>query len=495
MLTSTDDMKPNIVYLLADQLRASSLPIYGEKQIDTPNIDQLAKEGTIFTNAISSCPLCTPYRSMFLTGRHPQTTGHIINFMKTRHDEISIADAFSSEGFRTGWVGKWHLHTGSFPQFDGPDYVPEGRDRLGFDYWRGYNYHTTYFDGPIATNQWHYERWQGYETEGLLHYVSEFLDSSKDSPFCLFISPHQPHRTHTPWETPQFAPEKFYQQLPDKITLPVNVPEEAYQEAVQAYRHYLAMILAIDEMLGNLMAEIFRRGLQRNTILVFGSDHGTMMGAKGFDPWRKRVPYEESILVPLVARWPGNIPSDTKSDILVSPVDIFPTLCGLCDIPIPSTVEGWDLSQGWQGAYLEVARSGILTMNFTNIFPSRGPNNPDHLVNGGEWRGLRTKQFNYARWLDGKVELYDTLHDPLQEQDLSKSERHFGVLEKLEKEMIELMDGLDDELQPCTEYKTWFDNYRRIVRNAHGSLGDPEKHPVFLVNHSSGKLDNSNLTS
>jgi len=110
--------KPNIVFLFADQLRAGSLPLFGEHQIGTPNIDRLAAEGVTCTNAISPCPLCTPYRGALLTGRHPQTTGHVINFVTTRHDEIGIGDAFKRAGYRTGWVGKWHLHCGSWPAAD-----------------------------------------------------------------------------------------------------------------------------------------------------------------------------------------------------------------------------------------------------------------------------------------------------------------------------------------------------------------------------------------
>ena len=98
------ETKPNILFILADQLRASSLPAYGELQIETPNLTRLVEEGTIFTNAISTCPVCTPYRSMLLTGRHPQSTGHIINFVNTRHDEISIGDAFAQAGYRTAWA-------------------------------------------------------------------------------------------------------------------------------------------------------------------------------------------------------------------------------------------------------------------------------------------------------------------------------------------------------------------------------------------------------
>ena len=108
--------KPNIVYLLADQIRACSLPVYGDTQIETPHIDRLAQEGTVFQMQSLPAPVCTPYRSMLLTGRHPQTTGHLINFVKTRHDEIGLGDVFSRNGYRTAWVGKWHLHNRFIPR-------------------------------------------------------------------------------------------------------------------------------------------------------------------------------------------------------------------------------------------------------------------------------------------------------------------------------------------------------------------------------------------
>jgi len=136
--------KPNVVVLYPDQLRAQSLPLYGnhgyhETQIATPNIDRLAAMGVTLDNAISNCPVCTPARAMLVTGRYPQSTGHLINSTRTRHSEISIGDAFAHQTYKTAWIGKWHLHTGHWPALDRipmqPDWVPKGRDRLGFDYW------------------------------------------------------------------------------------------------------------------------------------------------------------------------------------------------------------------------------------------------------------------------------------------------------------------------------------------------------------------------
>ena len=244
--------RPNVVVLFPDQLRAQSLPLFGESQIDTPHIDRLASEGTLLTQAVSNCPVCTPARAMLLTGRYPQTTGHLINTTRTRHSEISIGDAFAHQGYKTAWVGKWHLHTGLWPALDRmpqhPDWVPEGRDRLGFDYWRAYNQHMVYFDGFVHKDDWNYERWDGYETDGLLNYGREFMDSVGDDPFLLFLSPHQPH--FTPFT---FAPKSYYRRLPKTLTLPANVPEHKREASLDMYRHYLAMILAVDDMLGNLL--------------------------------------------------------------------------------------------------------------------------------------------------------------------------------------------------------------------------------------------------
>ena len=135
--------KPNILFIMTDQQRLSAVSAYGQPPCQTPHIDRLASKGTLLTQAVSNCPVCTPARAMLLTGRYPQTTGHLINTTRPRHSEISIGDAFAHQGYKTAWVGKWHLHTGLWPALDRvpqhSDWVPEGRDRLGFDYWRAYN--------------------------------------------------------------------------------------------------------------------------------------------------------------------------------------------------------------------------------------------------------------------------------------------------------------------------------------------------------------------
>ena len=460
--------RPNVVFLFADQLRAASVPAYGETQIDTPHLDRLAREGTTFRHMVSTCPVCTPYRAMLLTGRHPQTTGHVVNFLRTRHDEIGLGDAFAHAGYRTAWVGKWHLHTGSFPQIDGPDFVPEGRDRLGFAHWRGYNFHTNYFDGTVNLDGWRCERWEGYETHALNRYAVEFLDAAAGEPFCLFLSPHQPHHTRHEW-----APQECFDRLPAQLTLPANVPDGRRAGALAAYRNYLAMTLALDDMVGELLDALDRRGLAENTLLIFTSDHGSQMGAHGWGAFKKKVPYEESLLVPLLVRWPGVFEGGGECDVLTAPVDLFPTLCGLCGVPVPRTVEGHDLSAAWRGEPGAFEQDALLTMNFTAAY--------DYLVDGEEWRGVRTRTHGYARWLNGTRELFDLATDPLEMANLAGRPEHADLERAMEAKLQELMAERNDRLVPCSSYADWLDAQRRVVRNVHGPLGDPEQPPDWSL--------------
>jgi arylsulfatase A-like enzyme len=312
------------------------------------------------------------------------------------------------------------------------------------------------------------ENWKGYETVGLNHYAMEFMDTAGAEPFCLFVSPHQPHMTGGP-----AAPEEYYGRLPERLALPANVPEDKRENAERAYRLYLAMTLTLDDMLGELLDYLERKGLVDNTLVIFTSDHGTQMGAHGRHPWAKKLPYEESMLVPMIARWPGVFEGGDTRDTLTAPVDLFPTLSTLCGVPIPRTVEGRDLSAAWRGDPGAPEQDAVFTMNFTNHF--------NHLSDGQEWRGVRTKTHSYARWLDGTVELYDLVDDPLEMRNLAGRPETRDLQGDLESRMRAFMAQRADQLRPCTSYADWFDGQRRVVRNGFGSLGDPEQPPDWSL--------------
>ena len=472
--------KSNIVFILADQLRACSSPGYIGHQVSMPNLEKLRKEGATFNNAISTCPVCTPYRSMLMTGRHPQTTGHLINFVNTRHDEVGLADVLNLGGYKTAYVGKWHLHRGSFPEINGADYVPEGRDRLGFQYWRGYNFHMNYYDGTVNTDDWHVEQWDDYETLAVTRYAKEFLDTVEDNPFCLFVSPHQPHFSpkHVLKDN-KLAPEQYYETVPTDLKFLDNVPEHVQERTNDTYRDYLAMALSVDEMVGDVWNYLEEKELLENTLFIFTSDHGTMMGAhcnegnaENGNAWNKKKPWEESIKVPFYAVWPGMIEAGTENDMLLSPVDIMPTLCSLCGQPVPKTVEGMDLSQSFIGNS-GPEQDSLLTMNFTREH--------NYLSDGEEWRGVRTKSHSYARYLNGSIYLFDLEKDPLEMNNLAGVPEYSKLQVEMEQIMQEKIDKLSDEFLPCTRYANWYDGQRRVIRNAKGALPHPENEPDWSL--------------
>lgn len=457
--------------MLTDQLRAMSTPPQ-ETQVAFPAMEAMQQEGVRFDHMVSTCPLCTPYRGMFMTGRYPQTTGMIVNFTSTRYAEIGLGDAFAHAGYRTGYVGKWHLNRGAFPS-ESVDFIPEGRARLGFDYWRAYNCHTDYWNGHVNGADWDTLRWKGYETEGLLAYVKEFLAVDDDRPWLLVVSPHQPH-----WNWSETcAPESCYARVPEHPAVPDSVPGHYREEASKHMRHYLAMVAALDTMLGDL-----RELAGPDTLCVFTSDHGTQMGGQAYEGeqgncWGKSRPHEESIHVPLFASWPGHMPAGTVSDELVTPVDIMPTLCSLAGVPIPRTVEGLDLSETFLGGTPPVSRQDALIMSFHNYTYSPNLIRED----GHEWRGVRTRTHTYVQWREGERMLYDLENDPGQLHNLAADPAHAEVEAQFEARLKELLAERHDDIHPYNHYRSWIDQERRIIRNAFGPLPHPDEPPDWSL--------------
>ena len=317
-------------------------------------------------------------------------------------------------------------------------------------------------------DDWNYERWQGYETNGLLNYGYEFMDNCGDEPFLLFLSPHPPH--FTPFE---FAPAEYYDRLPDDLKLPANVPDAIKDVSLAMYRHYAAMTLAVDDMLGNLLDYLDRKALTDNTIVVFASDHGTQGGSQGVNPWSKKNPYEASIRIPGIVRWPGVLPAGERISQVFSMVDWFPTLCALAGLPVPRSIEGQDKSQALLGAASINVEETAFIMNFSKWF--------DWFQDGAEWRGVRSQNFTYARWLNGTTELYDLQEDPLQVNNLA-GDGHIAE-RPLEQALQAHQARRQDELVACTQWKHWLDEQRRVVRNAHGTLSHPESQPDWSLLH------------
>jgi arylsulfatase A-like enzyme len=399
---------PNIVYLFSDQHRNCSWPRGGTEQIRTPNLESLADQGVVLTNCISNFPLCSPHRASLLTGRFPQA--HTIKSnVELANDplpttEPSIARALRNEGYATGYVGKWHLYPGA----GSGTLVPPGDHRHGFDdYWRACHNYRNRYDTRTYDDEGVEIVLPGYAPKSQMDMVMDFIQEHASEPFCIFLSWHPPHPPFTQ------APSRFEDLYPlDQIQVRPNVPEDLVTGLLQDHRGYYAHISALDEEIGRLMDKLDELGIADNTIVVYSSDHGEMLGSLG--QLRKNRPWEESINVPFVIRWPASIPANRRLDTLFSTVDVTPTLLSLAGVPVPAQMQGLDLSHVLKGQTGSVPDSALIMSIKPGVLPS-----DDDM---GDWRGVRTLDYTYARrveeagvtpWL-----LYDNRSDPYQMRNL-----------------------------------------------------------------------------
>lgn len=420
--------KPNILYIFADQMRASAMGCMAAapvgqpaEPVQTPNLDRLASGGILFTHAFANTPVCTPSRASLLTGKHALTARCIVNDLRLPEDQISIADVLNQHGYRCGYVGKWHLDGISRHMF-----TPPGRRRHGFDdYWAAYNCNHNYFDPKwFEDDSPELKRGKGYDADIQTDQAIGFMERFQGEPFCLFVSwgpPHDPYRA---------APQEFLDMYP-----PAEIPLLPTMEGVdrEAIAGYYAHVTALDRNVGRLLAALDRLGLADDTIVVFSSDHGDMLWAHGRR--NKQQPYEESIRIPLIMRWPRQLPAGKIEDVLIGVVDHTPTLLGLAGVTAPAEMNGLDLSRRLQGQGQPAP-----TSVFINEHASF-----DQGQFWQPWRGVRTGRHTYARWLQGGALLFDNEADPYQQHNLACAPASQPLLGELEAELQGWLARLGDK--------------------------------------------------
>lgn len=420
-------MPDNLLFIFADQMRGQDMGCAGNTQVRTPELDRLAADGVQFTNAVSTCPVCTPYRASLLTGRYPLSVGMTTNDVRLSVRETSIAHVMRDAGYDTGYIGKWHL--------DGPyrgGFTPPGPRRQGFDYWAAadctHDYLHSYYYRDEPEPIWI----EGYDADHFTDLTLDFMRARRDRPFCLFLSWGPPHNPY------ELLPEEYKQYDPREIVLRGNVPAADAELARQRYAGYYDHITALDRNVGRLRQGLRDLGIEENTLLVFTSDHGDMLRSHGWD--EKQLPYEESIYVPFLAAQPGRLPAGQVSDAPLNVPDLMPTLLSQLGLPCPATVEGADLSFALRGA------------------PGAGPSsafcsNPTPFVpNIPEWRAVRTRTHTYARSLEGPWLLFDNVNDPFQLDNLVGRPEARELQAELDAEVTTWMERTGDEGLTRPEY-------------------------------------------
>lgn len=433
--SAADLPPPNIIVVLADQWRAAAFGFAGDPNAKTPNFDRLAGESVRFDHAVAGLPVCSPTRATLLTGQRPLTHGVFLNDVPLDPAAITLPKTLQAAGWDTAAIGKWHIDGHGRSTF-----IPPER-RQGFAYWKVLECTHDYTDSIYYGDTSNKLHWSGYDaldqTRNACAYLRERTPSGK--PFFLWLAwgpPHDPYLT---------APEKYRQLFHyDSLTLRPNVPARIEGPARRDLAGYYAHGAALDDAMGELIETLRERGLAENTILVFSSDHGDMLGSQGL--WKKQKPFDESTRIPLLVRWPlglGRAPRALEAPI--NSEDLMPTLLRLAGVGVPPSVEGLDFSGYLRGGAAPGDGAALLTC----VAPFA---DWDRQHGGKEYRGLRSARYTYVRNLTGPWLLFDNQSDPYQLKNLVGDPTQQGLQARLDEQLQRRLQNNHDAFRPSAEY-------------------------------------------
>ncbi|MEM7145213.1 MAG: arylsulfatase [Verrucomicrobiota bacterium] len=457
--------RPNVVFILADDLGYGELGCYGQEKILTPNVDRLAQEGMRFTQHYTGAPVCAPARCTLMTGQHlahaeirtnkDSGNGRVFpGQYPITTDIVTIAEVLKDKGYATGAFGKWGL---------GPSNTTGSPIKQGFDRYYGYNCQRNahsfypYFldsnekevkvnsglipghlkkpEGEIVADDY---RLENYAPDLILAEAVKFLDENKDEPFFLYLPFIEPHVAMQP-------PQEWIDRYPeewDEEKGPYR-GQNGYLPHPRPRAGYAAMISDLDEHVGTILERLDHHGLSENTIVIFTSDNGTTHGSRdpNFHVGGADAPFfnstaglkgykgsvdEGGIRVPCVVRWPGHVTPGSTTEMPSYFPDWFPTLCAITDSPLPETqtLDGLDLTPVLKG--------------------ESTPDRPDPMIwefhgYGGllairddNWKAVRR---DLLKKEPGDWELYDIEKDPSETTDLAA--QHPEIIKRLESAFTE----------------------------------------------------------
>lgn len=377
--------RPNIIFILSDDHAYQAISAYGSKLAQTPNIDRIAREGAIFTRALVTNSICGPSRATLLTGKYSHMNGYTLNEKKFNTDQFLFPELLRQNGYQTAWIGKWHL--GNLPK--------------GFDYWRILRGQGQYYN-PDIIQPGDTVRMEGYVTDLITGLATGWLDvRDTTQPFCLIVGEKATHREWLPdiqdlgaydgkdFPLPatffddyagrqaaadqdmtidktmrlkedlkvhadyvrsgiynRFTPaqkQAFYDYYENKVSKEFDRRHDTGKALIrwkfQRYlKDYLSVARSLDRNIGSLLDYLDKKGLAKNTVVIYCSDQGFYMGEHGW--FDKRWIYEESLRTPFVMRWPGMIRPGTSVSRLMLNIDWAPTLLDIAGVRAPDEVQG-----------------------------------------------------------------------------------------------------------------------------------------------------------
>ncbi len=416
--------KPNVIIIYTDDQGTIDLNIYGAKDLQTPNIDNLARNGVRFTSFYSASPICSPSRASLLTGRYPQRAGLVDNASGSYGgggmpgSQFTMAEMFRQGGYKTAHIGKWHVGYS-------PETMPNAQ---GFDYSWGFmggcvdNFsHFFYWDGPNRHDLWRNGK-EIYEpgkflADRMVEEAGDFMKQRKSEPFFMYFAiniPHYPLQPDLKWL-------EYYKNLPSPRSM------------------YAAFVSTMDDRVGRLLKKVDELGLRDNTIIVFQADQGhseevrTFGGGGSAGPYRgsKFSLFEGGIRVPAMISWPGHIAKNEVRDQFVTNIDWYPTLAEYCGLELPNRkLDGKSITK-------IIASDTAPSPHPVFFWQSQGSKeSPQWAVRAGEWKLLHNPiQASPGELPNDQLMLVNLRQDSTEHKN--EAAKNPGIVAKLKQQYLE----------------------------------------------------------
>lgn len=469
--------KPNVIFILVDDMGWKDISCMGSEFYESPNIDRIASEGMLFTDAYASCPVCSPTRASIMSGKYPARIGltHFIGKQKEHHqgltekgkllgvpyvpylstDEKSMGSAFKQHGYTTWHLGKWHIGS--------EEYWP---DQHGFDV----NIGGCHMGHPSGSGHY-FQPWEiptiepkegdDYLTDRLGDEAVRLIQENDGTPFFMnmwFYTVHTPLQAK-PEKIAKYEAKAKAMGL-DKMEAIVEgdyFPSEhkkhkrIQRRVIQSDPVYAAMVEHLDENVGKILDVLDKKGIADNTIIIFTSDNGGLSTAEGSSTCNaplsegKGWMYEGGTREPMLLRWPGKVASGTKTDAVITSPDFYPTLLEACGLPLEKEqhVDGKSFMPVIKGNDFD---RGPIFWHFPHYANQGGT--PGCSVRKGDWKLIE--------FFEGEIMLFNLKEDIAEANNLAK--QHPGMV----KELLAALHAWQDEVhaikpKPNPDWKPWRD--------------------------------------
>ncbi|NOU61296.1 arylsulfatase [Marinifilum caeruleilacunae] len=427
--------KPNVIFIMADDLGYSDLGCYGQKLIQTPNIDRLAAEGMRFTQCYSGASVCAPSRSVLMTGMHTGHTRVRGNFgfggvkglagidgrVPLKEEDFTIPEMLKQEGYTTAMVGKWGLgepNTSGEPNLQGFDeFYGFLNQRRAHSYYPEYIWKNNEKVELIGNQNGNKEQ---YTHDLFADYAIDFINRNREKPFLLYIPLCVPH---------------YKYELPD---LGIYKEKDWEQDA----KAYAAMITRMDNTIGMLMEALKKNGLDENTIVFFTSDNGA---AEVSEKWKlfdsnsplrgvKRDPYEGAIRVPMIVRYPKQVEAGTISQTPWYFADVLPTIADIAGAPMPDNIDGRSVLPSLEGEIQHLDKRYM----YWEFYEKNG------------WRAVR-----FGNWKAIQHDMHFKNHQPIELYDINDDISEKKNLAKQYPEIVKQAKEYFNEAHLPSEHYVW----------------------------------------